>query len=395
MTNQSGRVTDAAQNFTEQTAAIAGEASRWITTNAVDVGLAAIAGTVIALILVGIRGLAVRTVRKMAAADNPHWPLIFAKAVARTNLYFIVMCSAELVAEHAATPAEILRIVNILFVIAAALQAAIWARELVLGYIQHRAGVDDEHSTLSSAIGIIRLLVTVALFAIAIILILDNLGVNVTGLVAGLGIGGIAIGLAAQGIFSDLFAALSIIFDRPFRRGETITFGSPPTTGTVERIGLKSTRIRSLNGEEVVISNTKLLEAQLQNWTLLQRRRGLMVFGVTYQTPPETLEQVPAVLREITDAVPLATFDRAHAIQFGASSIDFEFVFHVEAADIVDFMAARQAIMIEMMKRFREMDVEFAYPTQVTYTAAPDGRLVMPYPHVKVVAVPEDDGKPA
>jgi small-conductance mechanosensitive channel len=120
-----------------------------------------------------------------------------------------------------------------------------------------------------------------------------------------------------------------------------------------------------------------------------------MVFGVTYQTPPETLEQVPAVLRDITDAVPLASFDRAHMIQFGASSIDFEFVFHVEASDIVDFNAARQAIMIEMMKRFREMDVEFAYPTQVTYTAAPDGKLVMPYPHVKVVAVPEDDGKPA
>ncbi|HEX8579417.1 MAG TPA: mechanosensitive ion channel domain-containing protein, partial [Allosphingosinicella sp.] len=304
-----------------------------------------------------------------------------------------VTCAAELVAEHAATPPAILRVINILFVIAAVLQAAIWVRELILGYIQHRAGIDDEHSTLSSAIGIIRLLVTVALFAIAIILILDNLGVNVTGLIAGLGIGGIAIGLAAQGIFSDLFAALSIIFDRPFRRGETITFGSPATTGTVERIGLKSTRIRSLNGEEVVISNTKLLEAQLQNWTLLQRRRGLMVFGVTYQTPPETLEQVPAVLRDITDATPLASFDRAHAIQFGASSIDFEFVFHVEASDIVDFNAARQAIMIEMMKRFREMDVEFAYPTQVTYTAAPDGKLVMPYPHVKVVAVPDEDAE--
>ena len=392
MTNQAGRVTDAAQNVSEKTTAIASEAGRWISTNAVDVALAALAGTVIALVLLAIRGLAVRTVRRMAAADNPHWPLIFAKAVARTNIYFIVMCSAELVVEHAATPPEILRVVNILFVIAAAIQAAIWARELVLGYIQHRAGVDDEHSTLSSAIGIIRLLVTVALFAIAIILILDNLGVNVTGLVAGLGIGGIAIGLAAQGIFSDLFAALSIIFDRPFRRGETITFGSPPTTGTVERIGLKSTRIRSLNGEEVVISNTKLLETQLQNWTLLTRRRGIMLFGLTYQTPPEIVERIGSELRAITEAQPNSTFDRAHAIGFGASSIDFEFVFHVEAADIVDFMAARQGIMVAMMKRFRDLGADFAYPTQVTFTAAPDGKLVMPYPHVKMVAVPDEDG---
>ena len=393
MTNQAGRVTESAQNLSEKSSALAAEAGRWISHNAVDILIAAAAGTLIALALVGIRSFAVRTVGKMAAADNPHWPLIFARAAARTNLFFIVMCAAELVVEHAATPPEILRVVNILFVIAAALQAAIWARELVLGYIQHRAGIDDEHSTLSSAIGIIRLLVTVALFAIAVIVILDNLGVNVTGLVAGLGIGGIAIGLAAQGIFSDLFAALSIIFDRPFRRGQTITFGSPPTTGTVERIGLKSTRIRSLNGEEVVISNAKLLDLQVQNWALLERRRGLMLFGVTYQTPPEIIERIPEVLRELVEAQPLATFDRAHAIQFGPSSIDFEFVFHVEAPDIVDFMAARQAIMIGMMKRFRDLDVAFAYPTQVTYTAAPDGQLVMPYPHVKVMAVPEDDGK--
>jgi small-conductance mechanosensitive channel len=383
MTNQAGRVTGAAQNMTEKTASLTSEAGRWIATNATDIALAALAGTVIALILIGIRALAVRSVRKMAAADNPHWPLIFAKAAARTNIFFIVMCAAELVVEHAATPPEILRIVHILFVIAAALQAAIWARELVLGYIQHRAGVDDEHSTLASAIGIIRLLVTVALFAIAIVLILDNLGVNVTGLIAGLGIGGIAIGLAAQGIFSDLFAALSIIFDRPFRRGETITFGSPPTTGTVERIGLKSTRIRSLNGEEVVISNTKLLDSQLQNWALLQRRRGVMVFGLTYQTEPETVEAIGAELRAIVEEVPSATFDRAHAFQFGASSIDFEFVFHVEAADIVDFMAAREAIMVAMMKRFRDLGAEFAYPTQVTYTAAPDGTFVMPYAQVQ------------
>ena len=114
--------------------------------------------------------------------------------------------------------------IHILFVVSAALQAAVWARELVLGLIQHRIGGDGEASTLGSAIGIIRLLVSVALFAIALIVILDNLGVNVTGLVAGLGIGGIAIGLAAQGIFSDLFAALSIIFDKPFRRGDGIRF---------------------------------------------------------------------------------------------------------------------------------------------------------------------------
>ena len=191
--------------------------------------------------------------------------------------------------------------IHIAFVIAACLQAAIWARELILGLVHHRVGGAEEGSTLGSAIGIIRLLVTVALFAIAIILILDNLGVNVTGLVAGLGIGGIAIGLAAQGIFSDLFAALSIIFDKPFRKGDVISFGSPPTTGIVEHIGLKSTRVRSLGGEEVVMANTKLLEQQLQNWALVGRRRAVMAFGVVYQTPADLLERQFLRLHQVDD----------------------------------------------------------------------------------------------
>jgi small-conductance mechanosensitive channel len=289
-----------------------------------------------------------------------------------------------LVAEHAETPPAILQAINFLFVIAATIQAAIWAREFILGYIQHRAGVDDEHSTLSSAMGIVRLLVTVALFAVAIVVILDNLGVNVTGLIAGLGIGGIAIGLAAQGIFSDLFAALSIIFDRPFRRGDTITFGT--FTGTVEKIGLKSTRIRALNGEQVVVSNTNLLNMQLQNFAPLQQRRAVMLFGVTYQIEPDLAARIGQELKAIVERQPDASFDRCHAFQFGASSIDYELVFHVQGSDFTVFADVRQAVMVEMMRRFAELGVDFAYPTQVSFTAAPDGRMVMPYPHVRMLA---------
>jgi small-conductance mechanosensitive channel len=226
-------------------------------------------------------------------------------------------------------------------------------------------------------------LVTVALFAIALILVLDNLGVSVTGLVAGLGIGGIAIGLAAQGIFSDLFAALSIIFDRPFRKGDTITFGT--TTGTVEHIGLKSTRIRALTGEEVIISNAKLLEQQVQNWALLDRRRAVMQFGLVYQSAPELVARIPLELQEIVETQPLGTFDRCHAFQFGASSIDFELVFFVESSAYPDFMAVRQAVMLGMMRRFAELGAEFAYPTTTNFTAAPDGTMIMPYAEVQPV----------
>lgn len=374
-------MTNAASNSADlatQASSLVHDTGAWLTSNTVNIALAVGAATIIALVLLGIRALGCRLIERARGTDA-YWRLIFARVLARTGFFFIVTASAELVADHAATPPSLMRVIHIAFVIAVALQAAIWVRELVLGIVEHRAGVeDDERSSLGSAIGIIRLLVSVALFALAIILILDNLGVNVTGLVAGLGIGGIAIGLAAQGIFSDLFAALSIIFDKPFRKGDTITFGT--TTGTVENIGLKSTRIRALTGEEVIIANAKLLEQQLQNWALLDRRRAVMTFGLVYQTKPEVLAQVALEAKEIVDAQPLGTFDRCHAYQFAPSSIDFELVFYVESAAYADLMTAKQAVILGLMRRFAELGVEFAYPTQTSFTAAPDGTLIMPYP---------------
>jgi small-conductance mechanosensitive channel len=304
--------------------------------------------------------------------------------LAKTTMFFIVMCALELVAEHAATPPSVLRAINILFVIAAAFQAAIWARELILGLVQHKVGVDDSHSTLGSAIGIIRLLVTVALFAIAVIVILDNLGVNVTGLVAGLGIGGIAIGLAAQGIFSDLFAALSIIFDRPFRRGDGIRFDQ--LSGSVEQIGLKTTRIRSLDGEEVVISNTNLLSKQIHNFARLEHRRFVLRFGVVYQTGPDVLEAIPGIAREIVTSHEHTTFVRCGMTAFGASSLDFELQFDVHTTDYELAFATRSAVCVALLRGFADQRIEFAYPTTVNFTAAPDGSLVDPFPHVKMVA---------
>ncbi|HEX8535375.1 MAG TPA: mechanosensitive ion channel family protein [Allosphingosinicella sp.] len=382
------RVAEAAQTLSQKSTQLVSEAGAWLSGNAVDILIAAAIGAVIALVLIGLRSFGHRLIRDRGD-DGINWRTIIGRVLARTTLFFVIMCAAELVAEHAETPPTLLRAIHFLFVIAAAFQAAIWARELVLGLIEHKVGADDPHSTLGSAIGIIRLLVTVALFAIAIILILDNLGVNVTGLVAGLGIGGIAIGLAAQGIFKDLFSALAIIFDRPFRRGDTITFDQ--TTGTVEQIGLKSTRIRSLNGEEVVISNDNLLNTKIQNWALLHRRRALMTLGLVYQTPPDLLARLPAEIQAIVESQPLATFDRAHVAAFNASSIDLELVFFVESAEFPVFMHTKQAIMLAILRRFDELGIAFAYPTQTTFTAAPDGTLVMPYPHVKMIAT-EDTG---
>ncbi len=370
-----------ANNLAERSAQRWHEVADWVSANSLDLVLAGLAAMVVGLVLIALRSFGHRLIKDRDYTFS--WRTVFGRVLAKTSLFFIALAAIKLVSTQSEAPAFLQRTIDILFIVAAALQAAIWGRELVLGFIQQRIGDEGETGRLSSAIGIIRLLVTVTLFAIAIIVILDNLGVNVTGLVAGLGIGGIAIGLAAQGIFSDLFAALSIIFDRPFRRGDTISFGSPPTTGIVEQIGLKTTRVRSLNGEEVVISNAKLLEQQLQNWTTLERRRAVINFGLVYQTSPERLAQVPDELKAIVAEEPLAQFDRANVFQFGPSSIDFELIFHVDSTDMDQFALVRQAVMLAMLRRFGELDLQFAYPTQTTFTAAPDGTLVMPYATAK------------
>jgi small-conductance mechanosensitive channel len=375
-------VSEAAQNLTETSTDFLNEISAWFTANSVGLLIAALIGAGIALVLIGLRSFGHRLIADSSA--DLHWRTIFGRVLAKTSLFFIIMCSIELVAEYAETPPALLRVINVLFVISASFQAAIWARELILGVIQHRVGEDDSQRTLGSALGIIRLLVSIALFAIAIIVILDNLGVNVTGLVAGLGIGGIAIGLAAQGIFKDLFAALSIIFDKPFRKGDGIRFEN--ISGSVEQIGLKTTRVRSLEGEEVVISNAMLLDKQLHNFTNLEHRRIVLRFGLVYQTRPDALRRIPEMVRAIVEAHKQAVMVRCGMTGLGASSLDFELQFDVHSTDYEYVFATRSSICIEILEAFSEAELEFAYPTQTTFTAAPDGTLVMPYAEVKMVA---------
>jgi len=378
-------------DLTHETRTLVTETTSWLTDNSFNVLLAIGAGVAIALVLLGVRSIGCRLIEK--GKGELKWRVVFANAIAQTGFFFIVMVSAELVTTMADAPPRVRAVTHFLFVIAAAFQGAIWARELVLGYVEHRVGPEQEHSTLGSAVGIIRLLVSIALFAVATIVILDNLGVNVTGLLAGLGIGGIAIGLAAKGVFEDLFAALSIIFDKPFRRGDSISFGK--SSGTVEQIGLKTTRIRSVSGEEVVVANANLLNQELQNWTLLQRRRAVMTLGVTYQTPPDMLARIPLEVKEIVEAQPLATFDRCHAATLAASSIDYELVFFVETAAYGDFMSTKQAVILSLVRRFAELGVDFAYPTQTSFTAGPDGKAVLPYACDDMATTGEREEKPA
>jgi small-conductance mechanosensitive channel len=352
------------------------ETIAWLTGHSLQMILGIGAGAVIVLLLLGVKWVGVRICG--TDPDHVHWRTVLGRMLADTRLWFMIAFAARLVAGYTGAPPSVASTIEVFFVVAATLQVALWARELILGVIEHRAGGAEASSGLSSAIGIIRLLVSIAIFAIALVVVLDNLGVNVTGLVAGLGIGGIAIGLAAQGIFADLFAALAILFDRPFRRGDSIRWDT--TSGTVEQIGLKSTRVRAITGEEVVISNKNLLDKELHNMARLNRRRIAQPFGLVYQTSPETCARIPDMVKEVVESCDKCSFLRCGMTGYGASSLDFSFEFDVKSEVWQKVFDARSQVLIALFKRFNEERIEFAYPTQVGYTAAPDGTLIMPYP---------------
>nr|WP_046348432.1 mechanosensitive ion channel domain-containing protein [Sphingomonas changbaiensis] len=352
----------------------------WLQQHFLQILIGLAAGALIVIVLLAVRGLGARLCRRDRSGTG--WATIFGRALDRTGTIFILALAAKLVDGYAQPPELFKQTIDFIFVIASVIQVAVWVREIILGFIEHRTGA-GEHEALGSALGIIRLLVTIALFAIAAIVILDNLGVNVTGLVAGLGIGGIAIGLAAQGIFADLFAALSILFDRPFRRGDSIAYDT--TSASVEAIGLKSTRLRAITGEQRIISNKNLLDKEIRNNSRLLYRRGKFALGVVYQLDPARAADLPGLLREIVEAQG-QQFVRAGFVGFGASSLNFEVEFDVASADYQDFYNARHAIGMAILKRFNDEKIDLAYPTQTTFTAAPDGRMIMPYPDVQKVA---------
>lgn len=365
------------QDVDQQLRGLIGSTWAWIGTHWLQILIAVGIASVIVIALHFVRRLSRGYCERRSGAMT--WATVVNRAVVKTGNVFMVMLAAKIVstANFAGTPVEVSATISFVWTIAAWLQVAIWVREIILGAIEHRAG--NEHyagEALSSAMSIIRLLVTFAVFAVAFIVVLDNIGVNVTGLVAGLGVGGIAIGLAAQGIFADLFAALAIIFDRPFRRGDTVAYDS--TTGTVESIGLKSTRIRAATGEERIIANKQLLEKEIQNISRREYRRIVFTLGLVQWTSIDVMDRFPALLKDVVEGCG-QKFVRAGFIKFGDSSYDFDLEFDSEHAGFKEFFDARHAVGVAIVRRLNEEGIELAYPTQTSFTAAPDGGLILPY----------------
>jgi small-conductance mechanosensitive channel len=203
------------------------------------------------------------------------------------------------------------------------------------------------------------------LWSVLFLAVMANMGVNITAFVASLGVGGVAVALAVQSILSDLFASLAIGLDKPFEVGDFIVFGD--IAGTIEHIGLKTTRIRSLSGEEIVCGNTQLLKNTLHNYKRMSERRILFGFGVTYDATVDQLRAIPDVVKTAVEAAGTTRFDRAHFKQFGESSLDFEVVYYVTDPGYNLYMDIQQKINLALVSEFSSMGVGFAFPTRTLH----------------------------
>lgn len=211
----------------------------------------------------------------------------------------------------------------------------------------------------------ILIIINIVIWIIGIVFLIDNLGYNITTIITGLGIGGIAIALAAQTILGDLFSYFVIFFDKPFEIGDFIIIGDK--MGSVEYIGIKTTRLRALGGEQLIISNTDLTNSRVQNYKRMEKRRVVTSIGVIYETSAEKLKRIPGIVQRIIESKNDTQFDRAHFAGFGDFSLNFEFVYYILSADYNLYMDRQQAIALDIFETFQKEDIEFAYPTQKLY----------------------------
>ncbi|WP_245558445.1 mechanosensitive ion channel family protein [Fulvivirga imtechensis] len=239
--------------------------------------------------------------------------------------------------------------------------------QLLRHYVRRQENGEEKVKQLGGVI----LIINVFIWVMGLLFFFDNMGYDITAVIAGLGIGGIAIALAAQNILGDLFNYFVIFFDRPFEVGDFLIIDDK--LGVVEYIGIKTTRIKSLSGEQLVFSNSDLTGSRIHNYKRMQRRRVLFNIGVTYQTSYENLKRIPGVLKSAVEDQENVEFDRAHFKAYGNSSLDFEIVYYVLSSDYNIYMDIQQAINFRIFEEFKKMDVEIAYPTRTLYLMNGDG----------------------
>lgn len=312
------------------------------------------------------KGIIAARAADFSKKTETEWDDLAADLIKGTNFFLLLALSVYAGSQFLVLAPLIMFWIGRLAVVVLFIQGAIWGGKvlefIISRHVKRKMERDPGAVTTVKALGFIGKL---ALYSIVLLLILDNIGVDVTTLIAGLGVGGIAVALALQNILGDLFSSFSIMLDKPFVIGDFVIVDD--YLGTVEHIGLKTTRIRSLSGEQIVFSNTDLLSSRIRNYKRMYERRVVSSIGVTYQTPLEKLKAIPTIIREAIEAQEAARFDRAHFKAYGDFSLNFEFVYYVKSPDYNAYMDVQQEINLIIYRRFDEEKIEFAYPTQTLF----------------------------
>jgi small-conductance mechanosensitive channel len=314
-----------------------------------------------------IEAVLVRRLRRISEHTKNDFDDIAVNVLDNTKFYFLLFLGVWAGSRSLVLSEQAARALKIVGVVIVALQVGAWASVAVDAFIKRRIRktreADPAEATTMAALGfLIRLL----LWSVLLLAALSNLGIEIAPLIAGLGVGGVAVALAVQSVLGDLFASLSIVLDKPFVIGDFIVVDD--LAGTIENVGLKTTRVRSLSGEQLVFSNSDLLGSRIRNFKRMYERRILFTIGVTYNTPREMLARIPVLIRSaVEEQQEKARFDRSHFKDFGDSSLNFETVYYVLVPDYNTYMDVQQSINLELVRQFESLGIEFAFPTRTLY----------------------------
>ena len=304
----------------------------------------------------------------IAALTGEHLQKLISDLVRETNALFLLASSLHIASLLIAMGPRAAEDAHLTFIVILLCQAGIWLNHALSWALEEFVELHQEPGSregLATAVSALRFLSRLAVWSIIILLILSNLQINVTTLVAGLGVGGIAVALAVQNVLGDLFASLSILLDKPFAVGHFIVVDN--LTGTVEYVGVKTTRIRSIDGEELIISNSDLLKSRIHNYERSSERRVVMDIGISYNIAYEKLKAIPGMIREVVNSIELARFDRARFREYGDSSLNFRIIYFVDTTDYRTYLDVQHEVNLAIFKQFGDEKIEFSTPTQMVY----------------------------
>lgn len=327
---------------------------------------------VVMLVTMLIRRVVRRHYKRMSTTSAVELLEVPLQIASQTTSIFLIAVSVFAGMLTLTLPAVVHRVAEKILIIVTCWQAGLWLTSAALAWLTHRRTASLTHDRAAAGtLGIVAIIVRMVIWSVVLLLTLDNLGVNITTLVAGFGIGGIAVALAVQNVLGDLLASLSITLDKPFVVGDALAVDT--FNGTVEQIGLKTTRLRSVDGEQIIMPNADLLKSRVRNYGRMNERRVLFTLSIPYETPRAKLQKIPTMVRDIVSSQAKVRMDRCHLARLGTSAIECEVVYFMLNSDYNLYMDTQQEIILRLVEAFEREELEFAYPTTKQWAAAVAG----------------------